>query len=71
MSFGIINDTLVVDMSHEETLLSNGESVVVLDEDNSVVHLHKGGGAFVNPKQLQTMMEEAKRHSREIRAVLK
>ncbi|XP_003741370.1 exosome complex component RRP43 [Galendromus occidentalis] len=71
VGFGIINDELVVDMSNEETLLSNGESMVVIDEDDSVVHLHKGGGTSVDPKQLQSMIQDAKKHSQELRKYLK
>ncbi|XP_022663171.1 exosome complex component RRP43-like [Varroa jacobsoni] len=71
VTFGIINKSLVVDMTHEEQLLARGESCVVLDSKGEVVHLAKLGGVPMPATEIATMLSKALEHAKEIRNVLK
>lgn len=71
VTFGIINKSLVVDMTHEEQLLARGESCVVLDSKGEVVHLAKLGGVPMPATEITTMLSKALEHAKEIRNVLK
>ncbi|OQR76973.1 exosome complex component RRP43-like, partial [Tropilaelaps mercedesae] len=71
VTFGVINGSLVVDMTYEEELLARGESCVVLNSKGEVIHLAKLGGVPVSSTEMSSMLTEAIEHAKNIRNAIK
>lgn len=71
VTFGVINNSLIVDMTREEELLARGECCVVLDAKGDVVHLAKLGGVPVPATEMAALLTKATDHAKTIRSSLK